>query len=109
MTESNLGVVNLFNSDAGISEEEINIASPILLKMIKHYQHLSNDSLKKVKDILDEELPLNKIVKSIYQYTEFELLEWHFHSNLDNHQLKYRPKGVAVSFWGIGLDNVILH
>lgn len=74
-------------------------------RYIRYWQNKRHEALAEVLKILNEELPLTG-VKNIQGYTEFDLLEWDFPLH-EEVKLKFRPKGVSVSFWNANLNDVI--
>lgn len=105
MTDADLGISPKFYPEMSINEEDMEKCSEILTKYIRYWQKKKGEALTEVLEILNKELPLTG-VKKIHTYTEFDLLEWNFALH-EKAKLKFRPKGVPVSFWNADLKDVI--
>lgn len=69
-----------------------------LMNFAHEKSKISKESEEKLMKIVNSKIDLKKI-KNIQGYTEFDLVEWDFKSNPNKFKIKFKPKGVPVSFW----------
>lgn len=80
-----------------ISEKEYYFCCDVLQKVIYDFYAEMEKYGDKLFALLNEKVPLSKI-ENIQGYKEFDLIDWNIETNGEL-KIKFRPKGVNVSFW----------